>query len=227
MAAVLFDFGGTLDGDGVHWSVRFREAYTRAGLPLEPERFEPVFVEADRRLAADPRLADQGLPFLLAEQVRQHVGLLGVRDADLAGTVTADVIAQAGACLAHSRALLARLRPHLRLGVVSNFTGALERVCSEAGLLPYLDVLVDSARVQVRKPDPRIVRIAVQRLGCAPELCVMVGDSFERDVVPARAVGLRTVWLRGPVTRPCPDPSLPDAIIERLAELPALLGFDA
>ena len=39
---ILFDFGGTLDADGTRWSVRFHEAYRRAGGRLVLERFEPL-----------------------------------------------------------------------------------------------------------------------------------------------------------------------------------------
>jgi putative hydrolase of the HAD superfamily len=224
--AVLFDFGGTLDGDGIHWRSRFRASYARVGLPLSPAAFEHAFAEADSRIAAQPRFADEGLAALLAEQVRQQMDVLAIRDPAVASAVVADVLAQAQACLERSRQLLRRLR-QLRLGVVSNFTGALERVCREAGLLPYLDVLVDSARVGVCKPDPEIFRLAVRRLQLPAASCVMVGDSFERDVAPARAAGLRAVWLRGPAPRPCPDPAMPDAIVASLAELPPLLGIHA
>jgi FMN phosphatase YigB (HAD superfamily) len=51
-----------------------------------------------------------------------------------------------------------------------------------------------------------------------------VGDSFERDVVPAKKAGLKTAWLEGSMARECPDPSLVDLHLRRLADLPAALA---
>jgi putative hydrolase of the HAD superfamily len=225
LRAALFDFGGTLDGDGVHWSTRFHEAYARAGLEVARERFDAAFVEADRRIATRVRPADTGWRELLGEQVACQMEVLGLGDSALARAVVADTHAAGRAALARSAELLRALRPHLRLGIISNFTGALANVCREEGLLPLLDVIIDSAVEGVSKPDPEIFRIALRRLGLAPGDCLMVGDSFDRDVVPAKRLGLRAVWLRGPSPRPCPDPELPDAVVNSLRELPGVLGI--
>jgi putative hydrolase of the HAD superfamily len=225
LRAVLFDFGGTLDGDGVHWSTRFHEAYARAGLEVARERFDAAFVEADRRIAAHVRPADTGWRELLSEQVARQMEVLGLHDPALERAVVADTHAAARATLARSAELLGSLRPQLRLGIISNFTGALANVCREEGLLPLLDVIVDSAVEGVAKPDPEIFHIALRRLGLPPGDCLMVGDSFDRDVVPAKQLGLRAVWLRGPSPRPCPDPDLPDAVVNSLRDLPGVLGI--
>jgi putative hydrolase of the HAD superfamily len=207
---VLFDLGGTLDGDGVHWATRFREAYGRRGLAVPASRFDAAFGEADRRIAARAACRDCGLRELLATQVAEQMDVLGLRDPALHAAVVADVHASASASLARSREVLSSLRPHLRL---------------EAGLLPLLSVVVDSARVGLAKPDPEIFLLAARGLGLAPADCVVVGDSFDRDVVPAKAAGMRAVWLRGPQPRPSPDTTVPDAIVRSLGELPALLGI--
>jgi putative hydrolase of the HAD superfamily len=225
LRGVLFDLGGTLDGDGVHWATRFREAYGRRGLTIPPSRFDAAFGEADRRIAARDACRDCGLRELLATQVAGQMEVLGLHDPALQDAVVADVYTSATASLALGREVLSTLRAHVRLGVVSNFTGSLERVCREAGLLPLLGVVVDSARVSLLKPDPEIFRLAARRLGLPPADCAVVGDSFDRDVVPAKAAGMRAVWLRGPSPRPCPDASVPDAIAASLRDLPGLLGI--
>jgi putative hydrolase of the HAD superfamily len=221
--AVLFDFGGTLDGDGVHWSTRFHEAYARAGVAVARERFDQAFVAADQKLVGLPDADQGGLKDLLARQVRYQLESLGEPDSR-AADVVADVYATAAADLARSEALLRALRPYFRLGVVSNFTGALDRVLAEAGLLRLLNVVVDSAKVGVSKPDPEIFRLACRRLALAPEDCLLVGDSFDRDIAPAKEAGLGTAWLRGPGGRPCPDPARADLVVDSLKDLPARLG---
>jgi HAD superfamily hydrolase (TIGR01509 family) len=93
---------------------------------------------------------------------------------------------------------LARLRQAgVKLGVVSNSDGRVEEALEAAGLRGYFDVVIDSARVGVEKPDPRIFHAALERLGVPPEEALYVGDLYEVDVVGARAAGMDAVLLAG------------------------------
>ena len=49
---LLFDFGGTLDADGIPWARRFHTAYADAGGALDFAAFEPVYQASDVTLAA-------------------------------------------------------------------------------------------------------------------------------------------------------------------------------
>jgi FMN phosphatase YigB (HAD superfamily) len=86
-----------------------------------------------------------------------------------------------------------------------------------------LSVIVDSRRVGLYKPDPAIYVHAVARLGFQPSSVMMVGDSFDRDVLPARSIGMKTAWLQGPFERACPDLSALDVCLRALTDLPAAL----
>ena len=57
------------------------------------------------------------------------------------------------------------------------------------------------------KPDPAIFDLALHLLHCTADESVMVGDSWEMDVMGARAAGLRAVWFNR-TGRACPDPVL-------------------
>jgi putative hydrolase of the HAD superfamily len=110
------------------------------------------------------------------------------------------------------------------LGVVSNGCGNVEKLCADFGYARFLSLIVDSRRVGLSKPAPAIYLYAAEKLGGDPATIMMVGDSFERDVVPAKKAGLKTAWLEGPTPRQCPDPSLADLHLRRLADLPAALS---
>ena len=71
------------------------------------------------------------------------------------------------------------------------------------GVEPYLKRLVISgdAAVGVRKPDPRIFRLACEELGAKPAETVMVGDNLEADIGGALSAGMQAVFL-GSVTGP-------------------------
>lgn len=108
-----------------------------------------------------------------------------------------------GAC-----ALIARLKPLVSIGIVTNNLAAEQtsklRAC---GLMPVIDALIVSEEAGVTKPDPAIFELALQRLNCAAADAVMVGDSWAMDVLGARGAGLRAVWFNR-TGRACPDRSL-------------------
>jgi HAD superfamily hydrolase (TIGR01509 family) len=91
---------------------------------------------------------------------------------------------------------LARLqRQGLTLTVVSNSDGTCETSLEEAGLLRYLNLVIDSAVVGVEKPDPRIFEIALAQSGAHPQRTLYVGDLYHADVVGARGAGLHALLL--------------------------------
>jgi putative hydrolase of the HAD superfamily len=225
--AVLFDFGGTLDADGVHWAPRFHAAYQAAGGALDYSAFEAHFHASERALEGLPQIRTLGFRALVAAQSE----LLAARLPDGARVGAAAMAerfsAPALAIVARNRPILERLARRYRLGVVSNFTGNLEPCLVELGLRPWFSVVSDSAVLGVAKPDPRIFVDTLARLGARPSGAWMVGDNFEADIRPALALGLRTCWL-APPERSMPAGATPTARIARLPELEgALAGAEA
>jgi FMN phosphatase YigB (HAD superfamily) len=83
----------------------------------------------------------------------------------------------------------------LRSAVVSNSDGRAERHLRDWGVFGELEFVVDSALVGVEKPDPRIFRIALDRLGLPAERVLYVGDVRCCDEVGSRASGLHFVLI--------------------------------
>ena len=86
--------------------------------------------------------------------------------------------------------LLQRLRVHYRLAVISNFTSDLDEVLGQLGLLSYFEDVVNSSRVGTKKPDPKIYRLACDRLGVKPIESVLIDDS-RVNVESAQQVGIK------------------------------------
>ena len=221
--ALLFDFGGTLDADGVAWKERFSAQFAAEGAAVPPARFDPAFyASCDVLVGAVPAdLSLAGVVERVAGGVGQRLGL----DLSLARRAGERFLAESEAALAASRALLARLARSYRLGVVSNFYGNLAHVLDEAGFGPFVAAVADSAVVGAMKPDARIFLAALEPLDAAPGEALFVGDSLPRDMAGARALGMPHLLLSPvPGTAPCcPD----DRVIRRLAELPGALGGEA
>jgi putative hydrolase of the HAD superfamily len=81
------------------------------------------------------------------------------------------------------------------LAVVSNWDPALPTLLAEVGLAEFFAFILPSAEIGVEKPDGRIFSVALQRLGLEPQEVVHIGDSYEADVVGARAVGITPILL--------------------------------
>ena len=219
--ALLFDFGGTLDSDGVPWKERFHRLWIAEGETVEPADFDRAFYAADDALVGvlPSSLTLSETAGLLARGLAKE---LGTADPDVAARVARRFCADSRESLARSAELLARLKRRYRLAVVSNFYGNLEAICGEAGLLEHVSAAVDSAVVGCGKPDAGIFRAALRELGAQPQEAVFIGDSRQRDMEGARRLGMRHVLL-------APDPEAPpgccpgDRIIARLSQLEAAL----
>jgi len=221
--AVLFDFGGTLDADGLRWSVRVHSAYQAAGGSRALEEFEPRFRESDRRLEQLPGIRAMGLKATALAQATILKELLD-DDPELDVNRTADRFFEESVDIARrNRPLLEALSRKARLGVVSNFSGNLDRCLADLGLLAFFDVTMDSAVVGVSKPAPEIFLGALERLDVCAEDAWMVGDNFDADIRPAAALGLSTCWLAPPDRRE-PEAGLATARVSTLVDLPTVIG---
>ena len=113
-----------------------------------------------------------------------------------AGAVWTRVIEESVAALRELKAL------GLRLAVVSNADGTVEQQLRDDGIGQVgpgpgieLDAVLDSAVVGVSKPDPKIFRLALDRLGVAADRALHVGDIVGADVDGARAAGITPVLM--------------------------------
>ena len=222
-AALLFDFGGTLDADGLPWKERFQQLYRASGVDPGDEAFDAAFYAADDALlgALPPGCGFRETVARLAAGV--SAGLM-VSDWNVTTRVAQGFLDASLARLSDSERVLARLHRSYRLGLVSNFYGNLAEVCAEAGVAAHFDVMVDSTRVGFTKPDARIFRHATAALGVDPAHVTFIGDSPTRDMAGARGVGMPHVWLTGQDSpKPC---CAGDRVIPRLADLERVLRAD-
>ena len=94
------------------------------------------------------------------------------------------------------------------------------------GLLPYIQLVISSAEEGVAKPDLRIFKLALQRSSCRPERAVMIGDRIDNDILPAKQMGMHTIWMKqgfGQYWRITAEAEKPDYAIHCLSDLLPLL----
>src|SRR5262249_58196132 len=116
---------------------------------------------------------------------------LGLAAHTIAAAVAGRFVGDSLANIAGTAPLLRELARRYRLGVVSNFYGNLARVCDDAGIQSFFQVLVDSTEAGCSKPDPRIFQRALTALGVPASAATFVGDSLPRDMAGAAGAAMR------------------------------------
>jgi putative hydrolase of the HAD superfamily len=92
----------------------------------------------------------------------------------------------------------------------------------DQGMPELFDAIVTAGEVGYRKPHPLVFATAARLLGAQPERTMVVGDSYELDVVPAASLGMIPVLK---LNERAPDPRWTLAR-EQVASLAALLDLD-
>lgn len=122
--------------------------------------------------------------------------------------------------------LMSALKRKYRLGILSNETTRTQ-LLKLSVMDPhnrYFHSLVTSEEMGVEKPDPRMFKEVVLRLGVSPGQCLMIGDNLKTDLIPARRLGMKTI-LTGEFT-PLPKTIPPqNLVIRSLEQLPHILGL--
>jgi len=220
--AVLFDFGGTLDADGLRWSTRFHEAYRELGGSLQFGNFETVFRASDRALERRPDIRRLGFRAMIDVQA-QLLQEMVPDGATIDFTEVADRFHRDAVRTTERNArVLSRLADRYRLGIVSNFTGNLSCCLAELGLTNYFQTVSDSGVLGTSKPDPEIFHTTLAALDVEPAAAWIVGDNLDADIRPARTLGLCTCWLTEP-GHETPNDCAPTARIASLTELPEVV----
>ena len=215
----IFDYGGTLDTGGNHWGQVIWHAYERQQVPVSEAQFREAYVHGERTLGKNP-IIQPDFTFRQTLEKKLQLQLEFLHQEDYLSPLLDDLYSRTQAETRKSREVLLRLKEQYPMVLVSNFYGNIQTVLGEFGLDGVFSQIIESAVVGVRKPDPRIFSLGVEALGLKPDEVVVVGDSIDKDIVPARQAGCHTVWFRGEGWTDDPvDESIPDRIITDLRDL--------
>ncbi|MBI2118257.1 MAG: HAD family hydrolase [Elusimicrobia bacterium] len=220
---ILFDFGGTLDSDGIAWKERFYPIYRSCGFSWDFKEFEKYFFASDDALV-EQRLKNLSFSKTIHCQVSlvlKNAGLL--KKNGLVEKISDIFIQDSLKIIKRNVKLLKKLKKHYKLGIVSNFYGNLPFICMGLGLSPYFDAIIDSEQVGFRKPDPRIFESALKKVKTGAEQTLFVGDSVSRDMQGAKNIGMPHVWLKAESLRGIKPCCNKEKIIHSLQELGQIL----
>ena len=231
---IIFDYGGTLDTNGVHWAEVLWRQYKTCGLPVAKTDFREAYVHGERTMGKLPLVKPtDNFHQVLIIKSRLQLQFLVDKKCLCAEKYPVETYAQrladggyavAKETVNNARKVLQRLKKEYKLVLVSNFYGNIRTILEDFGLLCCFEGVIESSVVGLRKPDPAIFALGVETLGIPSGQVVVVGDSYAKDIVPAHTIGCHTVWLKGiGWSEEKVDEALPDAIIADLVEIPETL----
>lgn len=262
---IIFDYGGTLDTKGDHWSEVLWKGYLHfnlgrenvhdltSGASVSKQAFRDAYVYAERVLAVNPLVKPEhhfvdilrikislqlsflsGRPLmntgkdedaqkqksLLCPMVMEEAEILRISEA-----MASFINEETQQLLAHNKLVLENLRQAgYPMVLVSNFYGNIETVLKDAALDVYFSRIIESAVVGVRKPNPAIFALGVCALDLPASQVLVVGDTYNKDIVPASKLGCHTLWIKGVQwEEKSYDETIPDGIIENLSDLESYL----
>jgi len=232
--AVVFDLDGTLIDSIGDIADALNATLATRGLPALPEDQIKQMVGAGvpelvrRGLSAHGVDADDIEPFvreLVERYSAKPVACTRLYDGGaelLAGLAAREV--KLAICTNKPQAILAGLAAReVKLAICTNKPQAItELVLEELGIKSHFGAVVGTTADLPRKPDPAMLRAALDQLGVAAFNAIMIGDSAS-DVGAARALGVPIIVLRSGYGNGAPEDLGADALIDSLSEVQAAI----
>ena len=232
LKGIIFDYGGTIDSNGKHWAEVLWEAYEDNQVPVTKKDFRDAYVFGERYLATNYIIEPSDtFKNLLEKKVDLQInwliekGFLSKNDkpAQYSLAISSQCYRFASFTLQKAIPVIQKLNEKYPMVLVSNFYGNVKSVLDDFGITHYFKDIIESAVVGVRKPDPAIFSLGVEALGLCPEDVVVIGDSYSKDIIPATAIGCKTIWLQGIGWEEDGLGQKADVIIHDFCELPVFL----
>lgn len=202
---VIFDYGGTIDSNGMHWAEVIWMAYEALNVPVNKADFREAYVYGERTLGKNP-IVKPHHTFLDMLRIKSDLQIEWLKETGLLPekwTTTEIKSGIADWCYDYARKSIEATRPILRglsqrypMVLVSNFYGNIESVLKDFGLNGFFRSIVESAVVGIRKPNPAIFQLGIDRLQLPSESVVIIGDSYDKDIIPAKSLGCQAIWLK-------------------------------
>ena len=208
---IIFDYGGTLDSCGIHWSEVIWDGYCHAGLDsgITKEQFREAYVNAERELARVRHIMpnDDFLSLMRKKIAIEFRALrtslptsptaIAALNEDAVETIATYCDDSARHCIEQARPVLESLGSKYPMMLVSNFYGNIDTVLHTYNIRHLFKGIIESAVVGVRKPNPTLFRLGIDALELEPQQVLVVGDNLHKDIEPAESLGCRVLWLKG------------------------------
>lgn len=230
---IIFDYGGTIDTNGIHWAEVIWAEYQRAEAGVNRELFREAYVHGERTLGKN-RIIEPTHTFHDLLEIKMKIqfdylvsqGATHLASGNKATEIAEGCYSQVLETLKTTCHIVEEVSKNRPIVLVTNFYGNMPVVLKEFSLDKYFDTIVESSVVGLRKPDPQLFALGVEALGLPAEDIVVIGDSYRKDIAPARSLDCKAVWLKKAVweEEPIEFGKEPTAVIDSLEQLTGIIG---
>ena len=125
-----------------------------------------------------------------------------------------------------AKIVLETLHNRYKIGVIANQLPNLEKRLENFGIRQWIDLIISSADCGFSKPSSKIFQLALQQASCSASSATMIGDRLDNDIAPAKALDMKTIWIKqgfsaySPIQSPSEEP---DFTVNSLSDLLKIL----
>ena len=125
-----------------------------------------------------------------------------------------------------AKIVLETLHNRYKIGVIANQLPNLEKRLENFGIRQWIDLIISSADCGFSKPSSKIFQLALQQASCSASSATMIGDRLDNDIAQAKALGMKTIWIKqgfsaySPIQSPSEEP---DFTVNSLSDLLKIL----
>jgi len=213
--AVTFDIGGVIYSDDVFKRAIFK-ALNKLSANVDQAAFDQVY---------NQHLESQSGS--LRSKLCQHfLGSLDKRD-QLMEIATQNWLFTPNDLYQDSKACIHEFKNMgVKIGIVANQPASVVNSLKSDQIYDLIDFLGVSAIVGIEKPDKAIFELAIAKLATPANEIIHIGNRIDTDVLPAKSLGMKTVWVRRGEANPNPTPAdlkQADLTVDNLTNLPELI----
>lgn len=213
--AVTFDIGGVIYSDDVFKRAIFT-ALNKLSTGVEQVAFDQVYQEHLKSQSGS-----------LRSKLCQHfLGSLEKRD-ELMRIATQNWLFTPDDLYQDSKTAIAALKSAgIKIGIVANQPASVVESLKADQIYDLIDFLGVSAIVGIEKPNPAIFELAISKLAAPANQIIHIGNRIDTDVLPAKKLGMKTVWVRRGEANPDPtaaDLAQADITVDDLTNLTQLI----
>jgi HAD superfamily hydrolase (TIGR01549 family) len=109
-----------------------------------------------------------------------------------------------------------------KIGILGQYGKDFRQYLKEINLYKYFTFTEIQDDYKITKPDPRYFDAVLKKCKCKPEESIMVGDRIDKDIIPAKMVGMKTIRIKTGIHKnqePRILDEIPDLTVNKIEEI--------
>ena len=197
---VFFDLDHTLWDFERNSELTYDKIFEKYNLQIHLPDFLKVYVPNNTRLWGLYQLDKIGKEELRYQRLKMSFDELGVSVTDEYIDLLADeyikYLSTFNHLFDHAQTILDYLKPKYKLHIITNgFAEVQEGKLKNSGIADYFEVIMDSEKAGVKKPNPVIFEKAMSLAKVQPSNALMVGDNYDVDILGAKNAGMHALYF--------------------------------